>query len=194
MEGPSVPIERSKVTAGVRTISWTTWRVVHVFMRGPASCRAALNQAGQAHGLDHPSARLSNEERARACQALGIKHRFKRADLPPTGRRRTERPIGSSSRPCASGPTAGRTRTHRTEPQHWPAGNTITTGTARTAALAGPHPFPDSTRRETTSWRFTPRPCRRGWGSSRPARFSLAASCRALWTSAPRHPCRPGGR
>ena len=87
----------------------------------------------------------------RACQVLGIKHRFTRADLPPTGRRRTERPRGSSSQPCASGPTAGRTRTHRTEPQHWPAGNIITTGTARTAALAGPHRCPDSTRRETTS-------------------------------------------
>ena len=36
------------VDAGVRTISWTTWRVVHVFIRGPASSRAALHQAGQA--------------------------------------------------------------------------------------------------------------------------------------------------
>ena len=49
---------------GVRMKSWTIWRVVHVFIRGPASCRAAVHQAGQAHRLDHSPAGLSDGERA----------------------------------------------------------------------------------------------------------------------------------
>ena len=116
----------------------------------PATCCAKLGMSIKRLLNDNGSA-LRSHDFARVCQAIGIKHRFTPADLPPTGRRRTQRPNGSSSRPCASGPTAGRARTHRTEPQHWPAGNTMTTGTARTAALAGPHPCPELTRRQTTS-------------------------------------------
>jgi transposase-like protein len=69
----------------------------------------------------------------------------------PTGRRQTARPSGSSSRPCESGPTAGRTRTRRIERRPWPAGSITTTGTVRTAASVALHPCPDSALQETTS-------------------------------------------
>jgi hypothetical protein len=36
------PAQNSVGTVEVRTKSWTTWRVVHVFIRGSASSRAAL--------------------------------------------------------------------------------------------------------------------------------------------------------
>ena len=44
--------------------TWTTWRVVHVFIRGPASSRAALHQAELAYRLDLSPFGLSDEERA----------------------------------------------------------------------------------------------------------------------------------
>ena len=47
--------------------------VVHVFVRGLASSRAALHQAGQADWLDHPSARLPDEERAEALTLIGAR-------------------------------------------------------------------------------------------------------------------------
>ena len=46
--------------SGVRTISWTTWKVVHVFIRGPASsCTAHLRDGGkEALITTHRRARL----------------------------------------------------------------------------------------------------------------------------------------
>ena len=44
---------------------------VHVFIRRPASSRAAVHQAGQAHRLDHSAAGVSDEERA---QDLAVGH------------------------------------------------------------------------------------------------------------------------
>ena len=90
---------------------------------------------------------LRSHDFARACQALGIKHRSTRAYRPQTNGK-AERFIRSALREWAYGWTD---QTRCTEPQHWPAGNTVTTGTARTTALAGPPRCPDSTRREATS-------------------------------------------
>ncbi|RUD61481.1 hypothetical protein IPC1370_31480 [Pseudomonas aeruginosa] len=69
----------------------------------------------------------------------------------PIDLKQTARPRGSSSQRCASGPTAGPTRTQPIEPMPWQAGNTTTTGIARTAASAASRLCPDSTRQEITS-------------------------------------------
>ncbi len=64
-----------------------------------------------------------------------------------TARRPTARPSASSSRPCASGPMFGRTRTHTSVLKPWPVGSITTTGIGRT-------PVPlclGFQRRETTS-------------------------------------------
>jgi transposase-like protein len=53
--------------------------------------------------------------------------------------RPTARPNGSSNRRCASGRTAGPTRTRRIEPLRWPVGCITTAGIARIAASVASH-------------------------------------------------------
>ena len=97
--------------------------------------------------LTDNGAAFRSHDFARACQALGIKHRFTRAYRPQTNGK-AERFIQSALREWAYGWTY-QNSTHRTLP--WPVGSTTTTGTDPIAALAVPRPCPDSARQGTTS-------------------------------------------
>ena len=119
-----------------------------LFLRNAVTYYARLGIIVKRLLTDHGAAFRSRDFRA-TCIELGIKHSFTRPC--PTGRRPTARQRGSSSPRCESGPTAGPTRTRPIEPMPWQAGNTTTTGIARTVVSAASRPWPDSTRQETTS-------------------------------------------
>lgn len=69
----------------------------------------------------------------------------------PTGRKPTARPSASSSRLCASGPMASRTRTPASERPRWTTGITTTTGTSHIRASVASLLCTGSLAQETTS-------------------------------------------